>query len=107
MRDDGLSKLFADMASKKTDDMKYKASMNVAGELVNKLNGAKNNIKPMSYDDFCFCNEKNIIGSIKESLLEVEIPIGLYGTFIVNLEKQKESVLRHHYNRYKEILNEQ
>ena len=54
MRDDGLSKLFADMASKKTDDMKYKASMNVAGELVNKLNGAKNHIKPMSYDDFCF-----------------------------------------------------
>ena len=97
MRDDGLSKLFADMASKKTDDMKYKASMNVAGELVDKLNEAKNHIKPMSYDDFCFCNEKNIIGSIKEYLLE----------FIVNLEKQKETVLRHHYNRYKEILNEQ
>ena len=58
MRDDGLSKLFAYMTSKKTDDMKYKASMNVAGELVDKLNGAKNHIKPMSMTIFASAMKK-------------------------------------------------
>ena len=86
--------------------IKYKASMNVASELVSKVSNAKKENKPMSYEDFCFYNEDFIISQIKNHILEVDIPIGIYGAWIVQLNTQKEYLMRHHYNKYKEIINE-
>ena len=86
--------------------IKYKASMNVASELVSKVSNAKKENKPMSYEDFCFYNEDFIISQIKNHILEVDIPIGIYGAWVVQLNTQKEYLMRHHYNKYKEIINE-
>ena len=86
--------------------IKYKASVNVASELVSKVSNAKKENKPMSYKDFCFYNEDFIISQIKNHILEVDIPIGIYGAWIVQLNTQKEYLMRHHYNKYKEIINE-
>ena len=86
--------------------IKYKASMNVASELVSKVSNAKKENKPMSYEDFCFYNEDFIISQIKNHILEADIPIGIYGAWVVQLNTQKEYLMRHHYNKYKEIINE-
>ena len=86
--------------------IKYKASMNVASELVSKVSNARKDNKPMSYEDFCFYNEDFIISQIKSNIQEIDIPIGIYGAWIVQLNTQKEYLMRHHYNKYKEIINE-
>lgn len=86
--------------------IKYKASINVASELVSKVSNAKKENKPMSYEDFCFYNEDFIISQIKSNIQEIDIPIGIYGAWIVQLNTQKEYLMRHHYNKYKEIINE-
>ena len=107
MNSGSLHKLISAMKNSSEDkSIKYKASMNVASELVSKVSNAKKENKPMSYEDFCFYNEDFIIAQIKEHIQEVDIPIGVYGAWIVQLDTQKEYLMRHHYNKYKEIINE-
>ena len=108
MNGGSLHKLISAMKNNcENKSIQYKASMNVASELVSKVSNAKKENKPMSYEDFCFYNEDFIIAQIKNHIQEVDIPIGIYGAWIVQLDVQKEYLMRHHYNKYKEILNEQ
>ena len=107
MNGGSLHKLISAMKNNSEDkSIQYKASMNVASELVSKVSNAKKENKPMSYEDFCFYNEDFIISQIKEHIQEIDIPIGIYGAWIVQLNTQKEYLMRHHYNKYKEIINE-
>ena len=107
MKGESLHKLISAMKNNCEDkSIHYKASMNVASELVSKVSNAKKENKPMSYEDFCFYNEDFIIAQIKNHIQEVDIPIGIYGAWIVQLDVQKEYLMRHHYNKYKEIIDE-